>query len=262
MSSRSAWRGTLLIVLAAATLIPLALLAVASVGERWFFPALLPPAITLESWHSILAGGRLTGALATSAALAAGTGLLAAAVGLVAGRALARLEGWRRHLGAAAVFLPVVAPPIALATGLQLSFLSLGLGGTLAGVLLAHTIPAAGYTSLYFLGLFQLLDPRLEDEARSLGAAPRDVWLRVLLPVLRRPIAEAWALGFLVSWAQVPLTLLIGGGAVRTLPLETLAFVRAGQDRWAATGALLLVLPAAAALAAGLVVRRAEAAPL
>jgi ABC-type spermidine/putrescine transport system permease subunit II len=239
VSSRSAWRGTLLIVLAAATLIPLALLAVASVGERWFFPALLPPAITLESWHSILAGGRLTGALATSAALAAGTGLLAAAV-----------------------FLPVVAPPIALATGLQLSFLSLGLGGTLAGVLLAHTIPAAGYTSLYFLGLFQLLDPRLEDEARSLGAAPRDVWLRVLLPVLRRPIAEAWALGFLVSWAQVPLTLLIGGGAVRTLPLETLAFVRAGQDRWAATGALLLVLPAAAALAAGLVVRRAEAAPL
>src|SRR5918994_1041993 len=178
------------------------------------------------------------------------------------GRALARLTGWRRRLGAAAAFLPVAAPPIALATGLQLSLLTLGLGGTYLGVILAHAVPALGYVALYFLGIFLLLDPRVEDEARSLGATPVQTWTQVLVPMLRRPAAEALALGFLVSWAQVPLTLLIGGGAVRTLPLELLAFVRAGQDRYAATGALLLIVPAAAAIALGLLARRSEAAPL
>ena len=54
-----------------------------------------------------------------------------------------------------------------------------------------------------------------------------------------------------------------GGGAVRTLPVEVLAYVQAGQDRYAATGALLLLLPAVAILgAAALAVRRTEVAPV
>ena len=58
------------------------------------------------------------------------------------------------------------------------------------------------------------------------------------------------AIGFLVSWSQFALTLLVGGGAVRTLPLEVFAYVRAGEDRAAAVGALLLIVPPALALAA------------
>jgi putative spermidine/putrescine transport system permease protein len=254
-------RIALLGALALSALGPLALLAVVSLGDRWFFPALWPPRLSAESWRSLL-GGRLGYAAATSLVLATSTGVLACLIALPLGRSLARLTGWRRTVGAAAAFLPVAAPPIALGTGLQVSFLSIGLGGTLIGVILAHLVPAVAYVSLYFLGLFLVFDPRIEEEARSLGAGRFDLWRRVLLPLLRRPLAEGFALGFLVSWAQVPLTLLVGGGAVRTLPLEVLAFVRAGQDRYAATGALLLIVPAFLALALGLSARRAEPAPL
>jgi putative spermidine/putrescine transport system permease protein len=255
-------RSVLLALLALSAGGPFALLLVTSVAGQWLYPDLVPERTTLESWRRLLEGGRLAGAAATSLALAGATAALAVALGLPLGRALARLTGWRRQLGAAAAFLPVVAPPIALAIGLQLTLLTLGLGGTAGGVVLAHTVPALGYVALYFLGVFLLLDPRIEDEARSLGATRLQLWARVLAPILRRPIAEALALGFLVSWAQVPLTLLIGGGAVRTLPIEVLAFVRAGQDRFAATGALLLIVPAAVAIALGLAARRSEAAPL
>ena len=75
------------------------------------------------------------------------------------------------------------------------------------------------------------------------------MWWRVTLPQLRRPIGEALAIGFLVSWTQFALTLVVGAGAVRTLPLEVFAFVRAGDDRAAAVGALLLVVPSSLALA-------------
>ncbi len=255
-------RALLLALLALLALGPLALLVLTSVAGRWLYPSLLPEQTTLESWRSLLESGRLAIAGGTSLLLAAGTAGLSVALGLPLGRALARLTGWRRQLGAAAAFLPVAAPPIALATGLQVSLLTFGLGGTHAGVILAHTVPALGYIGLYFLGVFLLLDPRIEDEARSLGATRAQTWRRVLAPMLRRPITEAFALGFLVSWAQVPLTLLIGGGAVRTLPVEVLAYVRAGQDRYAATGALLLIVPAAVAIALGLAARRSEAAPL
>ncbi|MGI9041457.1 MAG: ABC transporter permease [Gemmatimonadales bacterium] len=240
-----------LLCLGLSALLPMLLLAIWSVGDSWFYPALWPSRLTAESWRALLSGeGRLWAAAATSMLLAAGTGAMACIVALPVGRALARLDGWRRHLGAALTFLPVAAPPVALATGLQFSFLSLGLGGRPIGVLLAHAVPAVAYVSLYFTGVFAGFDARVEEEARSLGASAGQTFWFITLPLLRRPLAEGFALGFLISWSQMPLTLLIGGGAVRTLPIEVFAFVEAGQDRIAATGALVLLVPALVALAA------------
>lgn len=255
-------RAALLALLAASSLGPFALLALQSVGGVWFFPALLPRGVTGAAWRTALGAGALVPALATSAALALGTAVAACALGLPAGRALAGLRGRARHLGAAAAFLPVAAPPLALGTGLQVVLLAAGLGGTLPGVLLAHLVPATGYLALLFLGTFTLWDARPEEAARTLGATRWQVWRRVTLPLLRLPIAEAAAVGFLVSWTQFALTLVVGAGAVRTLPLEVFAYARAGEDRAAAVGALLLVVPPAAALAAlRWAVRRAPVVP-
>lgn len=250
--------------LAISALFPLGLLAVTSFGRGWFFPAILPPELGADAWGAVLgSGGRLLRATVNSVALAVATGLLGVVLALPVGRALSRLRGWRRYAGAAAAFLPVAAPPIAVGTGLQLSFLALGLGGTFAGVLLAHLIPAVGYLGLYFLGVFAVWDARVEDEARSLGASPRQTLLRVTLPLLRPALASAATLGFLISWAQVPLTLLIGRGLVPTLPTEVFAYVQAGQDRFAATGALLLIVPPLAAMAvARFAARNSDVAPV
>jgi putative spermidine/putrescine transport system permease protein len=261
-SRDSRWIRLLLVAgLAISTLLPLLLLAVASVGREWFFPALLPPTVSFASWRDLLdPAGRLGPAGISSAVIGCGTGLICIVVALPIGRALVELEGWQRRLGAAAAFLPVATPPIALATGLQLSFLHLGIGGTAIGVMLAHAVPAVGYASLYFLGVFAVFDRRIEDEARSLGATSLQTLVRVTIPLLRRPIAEVFLLGFLISWAQVPLTLIVGAGAVRTLPVAVLSYVQAGQDRYAAAGALLLIIPAMLMLAAvGVAARRTEA---
>ncbi len=255
-------RALLLAALLVSALAPLALLALRSLAAEWFYPALRPARLDASAWAAVATDARLARALASSLVLGTGTAALGTALALPAGRALARLRGRWRYVGAAAAFLPVAAPPIAVGTGLQLTFLALGLGGTTAGVLLAHLVPAVGYLSLFFMGVFTVWDPRVEDEARSLGATPRQVLLRVTLPMLRPSLAAAAALGFLISWAQVPLTLLVGGGVVPSLPLEVFAYVQAGQDRAAATGALLLVLPALASLAAArLATRGAEVVP-
>jgi putative spermidine/putrescine transport system permease protein len=253
-------RPALLVFLTLSAVVPFALLAVWSVGRTWFYPALWPSEITAESWAR-LAGDDLGAAALRSVALGAGTAVLATVVGLPVGRALAGLRGWRRRVGAAFAFLPVAAPPMALAVGVQFFFLRLGLGGTALGVLLAHAVPAAGYLTLYFLGVFAAHDPAAEEAARTLGATARQTFWRVTLPALRRQVAEAAALGFLVSWAQVALTLLVGGGLVRTLPTEVFSYVRSGQDRYAAAGALLLGVPPLLALAAARVAARRTAIP-
>jgi len=244
--------------LTVSTLAPLVLLGLWSVGDQWFFPALLPAHLTAGAWKALVVG-QLAIDVIVSGGVASATAAIACALALPVGRAMARLGGWRRRVAAAVAFLPVAAPPIALGLGLQYVFATLGLTGTIGGVILAHVVPATGFLAIYFAGVFTALDPRIEDEARSLGARPLQVWTHITIPMVKRQIGDALALGFLVSWAQVPLTLVIGGGVVRTLPLAVYDYVRAGETRYAATGALLLTIPPMLALLAA---RRERVAPL
>ena len=242
MTATRGLRLALFPLLAISAVAPLGLLLLTSVGRDWFAPALLPRSISLDGWQAGL-GGALGAAFLSSLGLGILVGAIAVVVGAPIGRALGGMTGWRRHVAAAAAFLPVAVPPIALGVGLQVSALVLGLGGSFAGVLLSHLIPAVGYVSLYFLSVFTVFDARVEDEARTLGANRYVVLWRITIPLIRRALAEGFLLGFLVSWAQMALTLLIGGGRIRTLPLEVFAYLQAGQDRYAAAGAVLLVIP-------------------
>lgn len=240
--SRTPGRRLLLLFLAGWALLPLALLVVVSLSGGWRFPTLFGASPGLSGWAD-LGAGTLGSALWTSGLLAMATGIASAGMGLIVGRALAQTRGWARTVGSMCAFLPVATPPLVIGIGLQFSFLSAGLAGTGPGVWLAHLVPAAGYTTLYFMGVFGSWDFGIEDAARRLGASRATTLRHIVLPLLRRPLAEAALLGFLVSWAQVPLTLLVGRGRVRSLPLEVLSLLEAGQDPAASAGAILLVLP-------------------
>ncbi|MEO5824643.1 MAG: ABC transporter permease subunit [Gemmatimonadales bacterium] len=236
-------RGLLPILLLSAFM-PLAILMLVSVGRDWFFPALLPGTIDLTGWRTVLgSGARLRPALIASGVLAVATGVAAMVFGAFAGSAIASARGWRRVVGAGAAFLPVAAPPVAVATGLHATLLGAGLGSSIVGVFIAHLVPACGYTTLYFLGVFTVREGGFEDAARTLGAGVLDVIRRVTIPMMRRELLEAVLLGAIVSWGQVALTLVAGGGRVRTLPLEVMDYLMAGQDQLAATGSLLLAIP-------------------
>ena len=227
------------------------LLVLWSASGEWFFPALLPQRWSPDGWAWLYQGGdRIAVAVRNSVLLGIADGVIGCAVAFPIGRSLARLTGWRRYMAAAAVFSPVAAPPIALGIGIQYFLLRIGAGGTAAGVLLAHLVPTVGYLSLYFLSVFATFDSRVEDEARTLGATPHQVLFYITLPMMRRQITEAVAIGFLISWAQYALTLTVGGGAVHTLPLEVFSYMRSGSGNYAASAALVMIVPPLLALAA------------
>jgi putative spermidine/putrescine transport system permease protein len=222
--------------------LPIAVLIVRALDRSWRFPQVVPSAVDLAPALTA-AGPRVFSALGVSLAIAVATGALGTTVAFVIARSAAHARPAMRRVTLAAAFFTVIAPPLALGVGLQVAMLGLGLGGTLAGVALAHLVPVTGYLTLFAAGVFASLDPALEDEARTLGASPWQVVTRLLLPLLRRRLGEALVLGVLVSWGQLAITLLVGGGLVRTLPVELLSIVQSGNDQSAAIAALLLSLP-------------------
>lgn len=237
-------RTVLLIALAASAGVPVALLVLSSVSGRWFYPSPLPQSFSTAGWSALAQSGQRLGvALRGSVLLAVLNGVVGCAITFPLGRVIARLSGWVRYVAAAAVFAPIAAPPIAFGIGVEYFFLSVGLGATALGVLLAHLVPTIGYLSLYFMGVFTVLETGAEDEARTLGATSRQVLFLVTIPILRRQISEAVVIGFLISWSQYVLTLTVGAGAVHTLPLEVFAYMRDGQGSFAAAAALVMILP-------------------
>ena len=245
--------GAGLVVVAALVALPFVPLLLWAFAGEWRFPDLLPSEWSLRGIaYLVEPGGRILGATLTSFVIAAATAIASVAVGLPAGMALVGYEFRFKGLVVFFVLLPILVPPLASTMGVHLTFIRLGLADTAFGVFLVHLVPTVPYTAIILTSVFAELTGELEEAARTLGASAWRAFLHVTLPQVVPGVAVAALFGFLISWSQYVLTLLIGGGNVVTLPM--LLFSAASGNDPVITSALALVfaLPAIAALVVAL----------
>ena len=188
--------------------------------------------------------------LATSASIGVAVTGLALLVGVPAGRALGVYAFRGRRVVQVLLLAPAVVPPLAVLLGTHVVFLRLGLADSIAGVVLVQLVPAVPYVTVVMAGAFARYDVGHEDQARMLGAGAVRTAVSVTLPALRSSLAAAALFAFLISWSEYVLTLLIGGGVVRTLPLLLFAHLRTADYTEAAAVAVLLAAPPLVAIAA------------
>jgi len=235
------WAGLLLTLL----LLPFLPLVLASFSQAYFHPQLLPQTWSLRAWALVLGPGAGTwAALRDSVVVAVAVTGVSLLVAIPAGRVLAT-RGFRgRRAVELVLLLPVLVPGIAVAIGLHVTFLRLGLAGSLPGVVLVHLVPATPYVVLLSAGVFANADLGLEAQARTLGASPWQVAWSVTRPLVAPGLAVAALFGFLVSWGQYATTLVVGGGQVVTLPMLLFASAAGGDVAVTAATALVHALPA------------------
>ena len=239
-------------------LAPLVPILVWGFAARWSAPAVLPQDWGLVGWRQALDSG-MYAALARSAVLGLVVAAIATPVGAMAGRAL----GWREVnypvLVGLVLLAPVVLPPFAVSMGLDVLLLRLGIPETLAVVmvLVAFAIPYTAYT---MRASYQSVDPEVEEQARVLGATPRQARNRASLPAVRSGLVAAFALAFLVGWSDYAVTLLVGGGRLITMPV-LIGATASGTGREPALAALSLAAVIPPVVALGIVLRFARRRP-
>lgn len=231
---RSVGAGVLAVWLLAPVL-PLLLWAVA--GD-FRYPALVPR--LSGRGPGLVADRAVVAALLTSTGIAVSVAAVAVVLGGLAGRALGLYAFRGRRLVQLLLLAPAMVPTVAVTLGIQIVFIRYGLAGSVRGVVLVQLIPTVPYVSLVMAAAFTGYDADAEDAARVLGAGPLQRLLLVVLPAVRPGLVVAGLLAFLISWSEYILTLLIGGGVVRTLPL--LLFAAIGSSDLTAAAALSLVI--------------------
>ena len=233
--------------------VPLLLWAVA---ERWTHPAVLPQEWGSRGAEEALAAGA-GAAFLRSTVLGLVVASLATPLGAMAGRALASRQVPAGTAVLVVLLSPLVLPPFAVALGLDVLLLRLGVPPA-AGVVVLLVVAALPYTTITMRAAYGAHDRGFEDEARVLGATRWQTVRSVQLPLLAPALAGAAFLAFLVGWSDYIVTVLVGGGRLTTLPLLVASAASAtGNDAQVAVLSLTSILPPLALLVlVGLLGRR------
>lgn len=199
-----------------------------------------PSGFTLRWYETLLASptwttAGLTSALVATCATVGATVLgTCTAVGFLRGGVLAK-----RTVGVA-MLAPLIVSPVVLGIGMYDVWIRLGLAGTVAGLVLAHTAVAVPFVMVVVLVGLRSFDPDLERAAVGLGAPPIRAFLRVTLPQLAPSVAGGALLAFAISWDEVVISLFLSGPTARTLPVVMWSQVRGTLDPTIAAVATLL----------------------
>jgi putative spermidine/putrescine transport system permease protein len=223
---------------------PLANLVLWSFAERWYFPFKLPVTWGLRYWEVVFRPtGVAMASLATSIAIALLTVVVALAVSIPAGYALARLRLPLRGLIMLAFLLPQAFPGVAIYINVARIFYGLGLTGTIAGVVLVHAVHALVFSVWITSAAFAAVDRDLELAARNLGASPLRTFFTVTLPLAAPGIIASAMFVFLESLDEFTGTFFVGVPNVSTLPLLLYSASMGGNYQIASITALILLVP-------------------
>jgi len=239
----------------AAAALSLAALFAWSIAGPWADRAPWPGSLTFAHWF---AHGRDAG-IAALATLVVAIGATAIALPL----AIGSLECEDRSGVRAPVhpswllWVPLLVPQIAFLSGIRALLAGTRLDGSWTAAIATHSIVVLPCLFLAIAGPWRALDRRYARSARTLGAAPRRVLLRIKLPLLAVPLLIACAIAVTASVDQYLPSLFAGSRGVSTLTTRAVALASGADPHAIGVYATLqwslplLVCAAAVALAAG-----------
>lgn len=225
-------------------LLPIVVIAVWAFADRWAWPDLAPQQFSLRGFTEVFLGSQATGVavMLQSIGIALACAALTTVVAGLAARAVC-CHSWRgRNVLYFSLMAPFLIPTTVFAMGVQVLFIQMGLARTTFGVILAHAIVALPYAATIMIDVTRAVGVRLEEAAHVLGARPLSTFLHVTLPSLLPGVLSSLSMCYIMSFSQYFLTLLIGGGAVRTFATAMFPYLSGGDRTIAAAYGLAFIV--------------------
>lgn len=178
-----------------------------------------PPSGFSLQWYELFFGSPdWIAATARSFVAALLTGVVATVLGTAAAFVLVRQSVPGRGLVLAVILAPLVLPRIIIAVGLFYLYARIGLVGTVAGLVIGHTLLAVPYVVITVMAVLKTYDERLDQAAWSMGASRWRTLVHVTLPQIRGGLVAGFLFAFITSFDELTIALFVSGGSTSTLP--------------------------------------------
>ncbi len=235
-------RGTI-IILTVLVGVPLVLLIALSIGKGYNYPNVLPESLNLDGYNYLAFGyPRLKEITINSIKISTIVALLAVATGMMAGKGLSGPEFTGKKMIKRLMLLPLLIPMISVAMGLHMMFIKLHLANKLLGVIIIQTVIALPYAVLIFSDLFKLIGEEWFEQGTLYGAIGLKKFMYITFPLVSDGIISAFSICFIVSFSQYFVTLLIGGGRIKTFATEMFPFMNSGDQLLSSSFSVVFLL--------------------
>jgi putative spermidine/putrescine transport system permease protein len=143
--------------------------------------------------------------------------LICLLAGVPAGYLLARRSFPGRSLVMLLMLLPIILPPMTYAVQLAALMYRVGLGGSMAAVVLVNLVPTLPLVVLIMVPFVEQISPSVESAARVFGANNLRLFTRVLIPLLLPGMLAAGILVLVRTLGAFELTFFVSSAQTQTL---------------------------------------------
>lgn len=223
-------------------LLPILWLFLVGFSAKWVYPELWPKEWTVSHFkHAFLLDPQLVPAILNSFGIALAATVLTMVIALPTAKVLAFQSFVSYKWVHLLIYLPLILPSISLLTATQTTFITLGLTGTLTGLIIIHCYFMLPYALQLMLPLYRQIGPGYELSARSLKATRWQVCWQVSYPLLKPGIVSASCLVYIISLSQYLPTFFIGGGRIVTLPMILIPYAQTSRYQIASVYSLIFL---------------------
>lgn len=156
------------------------------------------------------------------------TAVVSTLCGLALARAGTRLSSgfWQSAIQVVAI-APLIVPVILLAIGIFDIQGRLGLLGTDAGLVLAHSVLCVPLTFLVMANALSFVDPSMEQASWTMGAGNIKAFWSIVVPNIMPALVGSLIISFVTSWDEAVIAM-FQTGLDKTLPVTIYSLLRSG----------------------------------
>lgn len=206
--------------------VPFIFLVINSFAMHWSWPQVWPKTWSFRGWFVLWQQPRLVEALLVTTLIGGGVVLLNLLLAFPAAKALSQTTFICKHLVEQLLLAPILIPSLAVAMGIHLLMIQLGMANVWYGVVLVHLIPTIPYAIRILRSGYDQLGTAWHDQANSLGVKGWTILWTITVPFMLPSIRSVMLLAYVISLSQYALTALIGGGNVMTLAMIYFPFLQ------------------------------------
>ncbi len=223
--------------------VPIVILFLWAFTARWPWPNLLPKTYSFRAIKEIFAPhARIFQTLFSSTLLSLAVATVSVIIGTMTARALTLYDFMGKELIVLLSIAPNLVPGTVFAMGIHIVFIHMALADTVLGVIIVHLIYTLPYSVSIMRDLTQSIGGRLEMQAYVLGASPFKAFIYITLPLLMPGIKTSIGMAYIISSSQYFISLLIGGGKVKTFSMLMVPFIAKGDRALGSAYALIFMM--------------------
>lgn len=227
-------------ILVALVVMPIVAIFIQSLILRYDYKSILPEVISIDNFKKFFTANYLR-LLLTSALMSIVSAIITIIISLPIANILPNISMRHRTTLYVILLVPILVPQFVYFYGIQNVFAKIGIINTHLGVILSHIIVMMPYAIINLSNDISLYGKKYEEVAFVMGVSDFKLYKDVILPLIKGTLINTIGLLFIISFSQYFITLMIGGGVVKTYATYIFPLILGNDRNFAAKAAFIYI---------------------